>query len=199
MKTYLALVIDRSGSMYSLKVEAQNGINKLIEDQKKVKMNGKMGFLLVDFDNEIEIKQSVKDIAEAKNYILSPRASTSLWDAIHFTVNETKQVINKLRVRDRPKTIMCVVVTDGQDNASKMQKSSVTDLVENLKKEGWDFTFMCNNPIVQREGQSTGMTSVQYSDKNTQAVYNSLSQKVIRTRNSLTSSNFTANELKSMR
>ena len=199
MKTYLTLVVDRSNSMGNIREKAQSGINSLLTEQKSIKMNGKMGFTLVDFDDKIEVVQSVKDVKEAKEYQLIPRGWTALWDAIQFAVDTTKAEIAKLRRRDQPKVIMCVVVTDGQDNKSKLRSGDIQSLVSELKANGWDFTFLCNNPLVLDEGVKTGMNSAQYSDQQTHAVYNAISQKVIRTRNSLVSSNFTANELTSMR
>lgn len=210
MKTQLTLVVDRSGSMGSsgMKEKAQSGINELIKTERERKINGKMGFTLVEFDDRVDVVQDVKDVKEAKDYNLKPRGSTALWDAMASGIETTKNGIAKLRKRDQPKTVMVVVVTDGGENASRLNnQNNIKKMIEELAPQGWDFTFMCNDPILRKTAESIGTQSHEYSNANTQAIYNAVSGKLGRVRNAIASGqsvtskviNLTPNEIRSLK
>jgi uncharacterized protein YegL len=227
MKSYVAIVVDRSGSMADpvydkvggitaygsykrLSEIATQGIKSFIAEQKAMKINGKTGFSLVQFDgNGTEVVEQVGDIRTSTvNYNLVPRGNTPLWDAIGFTVEHIDEKISKLRKRDKPKGVMVVVVTDGAENAStKWKQSTIAELIEAKKKENWDFTFLCNNPMVAKEASDAGLQNVAlYANNKVDQVYSSVSSKVARTRNAIeqtgtfssTDCEFTQNEIRSM-
>jgi len=219
MKSYIAVVVDRSGSMSDPTVwggpkmcdVAMEGIRSFVKEQKAMKINGKTGFSLVEFDGGgTDVVEQVNDIkSSVVEYTLKPRGNTPLWDSIGFTVDHINEKIAKLRTRDKPKGVMVVVVTDGLENAStKWNKATITRLIETKKKEGWDFTFLCNNPMVAKDAENAGLQNVAlYDNRNLKAAYSAVSSKVGRVRNSIeqtgtytsNTASFTENELSSMK
>ena len=54
----------------------------------------------------------------------------------------------------RPKLVIMVVVTDGQENNSK--KYNMSQMTSMLKESGFDVTFLCNDPTLSRIAASAG-------------------------------------------
>ncbi len=60
--TDVTVVLDRSGSMASCRVEAENGVNHFVEQQRK--QEGECAFSLVQFDSEYEFVHKGSPIGE---------------------------------------------------------------------------------------------------------------------------------------
>jgi len=141
-------IVDRSGSMGSMQVEAQGGLNAFIEEQKKV---GKANLTIVEFDNYINVVCDRIDINEAVEYELNPRGMTALLDAIGTVVSDNL----KYKAEDG-KTIV-VVMTDGHENSSKeWKRDKVNTLINERKEEGWEFMFLAAGQDAIKVGQSYG-------------------------------------------
>ena len=143
--THIAVVLDRSGSMESMKREIIGGFNGFVQDQKEVP--GTATLTLVQFDNEIDRLASFKPLADVKplddsTYV--PRGVTRLYDAIGLTVNTVKEEIAK--AEDKPDKVLIVVLTDGLENASQeYDTAQIKTLLEERQKAGWEFTFIGAN------------------------------------------------------
>lgn len=143
--THIAVVLDRSGSMASMKNEIIGGFNGFLDDQKQVE--GTATMTLVQFDNEIDRLADFKPLAEIeqltdKTYV--PRGCTRLYDAIGLTVNSVKEAISK--AAEKPDKVLVVILTDGMENASQEYNTDgIRDLLEERQKEGWEFSFIGAN------------------------------------------------------
>jgi hypothetical protein len=147
-KDQIICIIDRSGSMGEMQVEAQGGINAFIEEQQKV---GEADLTIVEFDNYINIVCDKINIKEAEKYELKPRGMTALLDAIGSVVAN-----NDKYTTEDGKTIV-VVMTDGLENSSKeWSKASVNKLIEERKEDGWEFMFLAAGQDAIKVGQSYG-------------------------------------------
>lgn len=73
-----------------------------------------------------------------------PRASTPLLDAIGRGINDLESSLSKLGEADRPARVLMVVVTDGQENASReFRKEQIEKMIkEKTEKDGWQFVFL---------------------------------------------------------
>jgi uncharacterized protein YegL len=140
--TEIVLVVDRSGSMYTCRDEAQGGINAFIEDQKKLK--GKANFTLVQFDSEYEFVHEGVDIQDVPEFTLHPRNSTALLDAVGRAISETGERLDKMDEKDKPGLVVFVITTDGDENSSTEYNSTqIKDMVtEQQDKYNWQFTFL---------------------------------------------------------
>ena len=144
----IVCIVDRSGSMNSMREEAQGGLNAFIEEQKKV---GKANLTIVEFDNTVDVVCEQVNINEAKEYVLKPRGMTSLLDAIGIVISEK----DKYTSTDG-KTII-VVLTDGDENSSKEWRADkINALINERKEEGWEFMFLAAGQNAIEVGQSYG-------------------------------------------
>jgi len=181
-KTQLVLIVDRSGSMESIKTDAQGGINTLIEKQKQE--SGECHLTIVDFDGIIETVYD-GDIKDCKGYTLVPRGSTALFDAVGKTINEVGFKLASLYEKDRPGLVAVFVVTDGQENASReFTSETVKTMIEHQStKYNWQFDFMCADKASVFMAKSLGFkAAVQYDVNNVLQMYGSVSSKVTRMR-----------------
>ena len=155
--TEIVCIIDRSGSMYSIKEEAQNGFNEFIKKQKKEK--GTANVTLAQFDNEYDLVYNGLDIKKVKKYVLDPRGMTALLDAIGKTVNTVKERIEKTKKKDQPELVLVCILTDGCENASQeFKRPDIKKLIETQEKESsWEFIYLGANQDAFSAAQQMGI------------------------------------------
>ncbi len=197
-KVHLTLVIDRSGSMGSIKQDAEGGVNELISSRKK----DICSLILCEFDdNYSEI--IYKNIADAPAYKLSPRGSTAMYDAICKAIDSTGTFLSSIPEKDRPDLVLFAIITDGQENASRVftydaMKQRITHQTDVYK---WQFSFLCTDPTVAKVVTSAGIyASAEYNTDNIKGAYCGLSSKFDRmvsesTRGLQVNNSYTAEEL----
>lgn len=140
--TGLLVILDRSGSMSSIRDDMVGGLETMLADQAK-----QPGILTVDitmFDDKIEHTHSFAS-PESVKVVLEPRGSTALFDAMGIGINRYAAAIKALPTHARPANVQVVVITDGQENASREYSAkAVRQLVEKYsgEKYGWDFVFL---------------------------------------------------------
>ena len=142
----IIFVIDESGSMQGSESDVIGGFNSYIERHKK-ETAGKVTVSLYKFNNIITRVISNEPIAKIKNLTpkdYSPNNFTALYDAIGQAVHETDSDISLRTDEERPNKVLMVIITDGQENASKEFSShAIKTLIathENLLN--WDFIFL---------------------------------------------------------
>jgi uncharacterized protein YegL len=153
--TALLLVIDRSGSMQSIKTDMEGGLTTLLDEQM-----AEPGLLTVDmftFDTQVERVCSIADPTTV-NVLIEPRGSTALYDAIGIAVTEFGRTLEAMPEHARPETVQVIVVTDGHENASvEWRASAIKDLVTKQKDEyQWDFVFLGANQDAVLSGVDLG-------------------------------------------
>lgn len=117
--TEIVLVLDRSGSMESIRRDAEGGMKAFVDGQRTAPGEARLTFYR--FDDTIERVFEDRDIrwVEDRELRLEPRGSTALLDAIGRAINEVGARLANRREEDRPEHVIFVTVTDGQENASK--------------------------------------------------------------------------------
>ena len=167
-KDEIICIVDRSGSMDTIRADAQGGLNEFIASQKEVG-NG-ANLTIVEFDNTVDVVCDQVNINEAIDYKLQPRGATALLDAIGTVISE------KEKYDCSGKTIV-VVVTDGGENASQeWTKTSIFDLINERKEQGWEFVFLAANQDAIKTATDYGFDanaamSFAANSKGTEAVY----------------------------
>jgi uncharacterized protein YegL len=136
----IRLVLDRSGSMSSCRVETVESINEYINEIQKEAVEGV--FTLSTFDNksnDIPISRiPVRELTILGQDILIPRGGTPLYDAIGTAVHDLSTFTYK---EDEKKVL--VIVTDGYENASREYTSdAIKQLIEEKTKEGWLILYL---------------------------------------------------------
>jgi uncharacterized protein YegL len=138
------LIIDRSGSMSSIRDDMVGGLTNLVEEQKK--QPGLLTISVVSFDNQVELQHRMAT-PSAVTIELEPRGGTALYDAMGFGLNTLQADIDALPDHAKPGTVQIVVVTDGQENGSgEYTGKTVKELVKaKTQDQNWDIVFLGAN------------------------------------------------------
>jgi len=156
--TLLVLVVDRSGSMESIREDMEGGIKTLLKEQAKEK--GTCLVTLAQFDDNYEVVAQEVPAGKVAPYRLVPRGSTALLDAIGRTISDVRSRIEATDAAERPDHVVFAVVTDGFENASReWSRLQVMDSVKARVGEGWNFTFLGANQDAIQEGGSMGVAA----------------------------------------
>jgi uncharacterized protein YegL len=141
-------ILDRSGSMESIKEGAIEGFNEFLEDQKDGDGEAMMSLVLFDDRIETPIKSlPVQRIMHLDERSYTTRGCTALLDAIGKTIKKTKKRIKQLEEADQPRAVIIAIFTDGLENASrKYNVDQISKMIrKRQKKDGWEFLFLAAN------------------------------------------------------
>jgi len=150
-KTFIAMVVDKSGSMSEIKQGAIDGFNNFISAQKKVKGKALATVCLFDTTYEfVEDNVDLNDVRLLTNFNYRPNGGTALNDTLGTVISKVGQQIVSMPSKDRPSKVIVCVVTDGEENASKeFTSEQIKSLIEYRKEHfGWEFVFVGANQDV---------------------------------------------------
>jgi uncharacterized protein YegL len=158
--THLVVLLDRSGSMTSIKKDIIPGFNEFIKKQKEAK--GKCTVTLVQFDDQYEKVFDFADLNEFielndKNY--TPRGSTALVDSMCKLIKETGFKLASMEEEDRPEKVLFLSITDGEENASKeFTNEELKSKIEHQEsKYKWQFVYIGANQDAFANASKYGM------------------------------------------
>jgi Mg-chelatase subunit ChlD len=185
--THISVILDRTGSMESIRHDVIGGFNTFLKDQQN--QSGKATLTLVQFDSQdpYEIVHRFRPIAQvpkltAKTYV--PRASTPLYDAMGRGINDLDQCLSQLEEDDRPSKVMVVIITDGQENASQeFTREQVQAMIKaKTETDKWQFIFLSADLEAMKDAETIGIdrdSSLQFSKsgRGSKAVFESLSKQ----------------------
>lgn len=146
--TELVFILDKSGSMGGLEKDTIGGYNSMLEKQKAVE--GECVITTVLFDNNYELLhdridiRAVKPITEEEYFV---GGSTALLDAIGKTVGKIGNAQKNTAEEYRAEKVMFVIITDGEENASRRYSAeTVREMIKRQKEKfGWEFIFLGAN------------------------------------------------------
>lgn len=183
--THVVMVVDRSGSMETMKSDAQNSINNFMKEQSKG--TGKITVTLYDFNNLSYKVFGPIDAKEAPPYELMPNGGTALRDAMNRAITETGSFLRSLSEEARPGKVVFVTITDGDENASRFcsEHELKRKVIEQTDKYNWEFLFFGANIDAFSTGASYGVRhSVQYAGTGISytSAYNNFSESLLSAR-----------------
>lgn len=157
--TDITVVMDRSGSMQACQSDAEGGLNRFIDDQKK--LPGEALFTLVQFDHEYEFVHRGVPIRTVPHCNLVPRGNTALLDAVGRAIVETGERLANMPEKERPGLVVFVITTDGQENASKeYTRDRIKEMISHQTSVyNWQFTYLGANQDSFAEAGGLGITS----------------------------------------
>lgn len=184
-KTYIAFVVDRSGSMADIQPQTEEGINRFIIDQREVP--GSAILNLVQFDHRYD-PVFKGDIDHAPTYRLIPAGSTALLDAIGKTIDAVGEELEKMAEDERPGLVIFAIMTDGYENASiNYTNAKITEMIKRQSETyNWQFVFLGANQDAIATAASMGIpgrNAVTYGGREgTQSVLTATSLNTTKTR-----------------
>jgi uncharacterized protein YegL len=190
--TDIIIVLDRSGSMQSVRTDTIGGVNKFIEEQQKTP--GEATFSLFLFDHEYNRTSNAIPIKDARlltEESYQPRGNTCLYGAIGCAINETGERLKNTPEDQRPEKVIFVIVTDGEENSSHKHEWSKTHTAASIKSQielqsgtyKWEFVYIgANQDAIQNAGRIgiNADRSLNYTQNHagTKDLYGSLSSNV---------------------
>jgi len=158
---HVAIILDQSGSMESIKIPTLTGINEQIQTLRK-NSNGIETFVtLTKFNNEVEIEyfdRQLDDIKEFSTDDYIPSGMTAMLDAVGLTINRMKNDIDE---GTDDVSYLLVIVSDGMENASKEYTwQQVKDLIKQCELDNkWTITYMGANQDLWDVSNDLGINS----------------------------------------
>ena len=171
--THLYFLLDRSGSMQSIREDTIGGFDAFIAEQRT--QPGDCRVTLAQFDDE----------TVRANYAYYN--ARTLLDAIGRLVTDAGERLAALTEADRPGTVIVGIMTDGHENASKeWSHAAVKSLIQQQTQTyGWEFLYMGADQDAIEVGTGLGVPaarSMTYSRSASRAAMASTSAMVGRVR-----------------
>lgn len=163
-ETFVALILDKSGSMTSCYSAALDAINEQIETIKKnAKKGGDTYVTLILFDHNIEIlyenvpAEDIDKLTE-DDYILG--GCTALRDAMSVAIDTLFGCEND----DNNQGFLTILVSDGQENSSGTTKEELKSKIDECDSERWTFTYMLGGHTWENIQDFVGAVGTSYGN-----------------------------------
>lgn len=146
-QVYNLVILDKSGSMESIKKEAIDGYNETLgairaAQLKHIDTQEHFVSLAAFCDCGIQMiydKTPIKDAEKLTSKQYEPCCCTPLFDAIGKTVKKLKADVKD--VEDA--AVLVTIITDGYENSSKEWTGpAIKKLIDECKQDGWMFSFI---------------------------------------------------------
>lgn len=191
--TEIVFVVDRSGSMESIRVDMIGGFNAFIKQQKTLPTECKVSFY--QFDTTHPIVETIYEQKELKSVpdltleTFVPRGGTPLLDAVATVIRTVGERLAATLEGERPEKVLVVIITDGEENSShEWSSAQVKQMIEHQEeKYKWEFVYLGANQDAWHVGNTIGVkcsSTLGYvaSAGGTKAMFASLSDKTMRYR-----------------
>lgn len=178
----IVVVVDRSGSMSTIKQDAIGGFNTFLADQKKVKGAANLTLILFDHEYLVPVEaKPVKEVEPLTDQTYVPRGMTAMNDAIG-------RALSMLEAKAPKKAIVCIL-TDGQENSSKeFTTEQAKAKIKAAEARGWQVTYLSADANAFANGAALGINaslvrSFTANSAGTQSAYANLSATTTAYRN----------------
>jgi uncharacterized protein YegL len=144
--TDITVLLDRSGSMQSIKSAMESGFDEFINEHKAIPTTR---ISLVQFDgvNPNDVIYTARPITDVPKLNLQPRGWTPLYDAACLAIDETGNRLRAMKEADRPDRVLFLIITDGEENTSK--RFGQADVRDRITRQGntysWQFLYLGAN------------------------------------------------------
>ena len=190
--TSINVVMDKSGSMGNLTDDTIGSFNTFLKEQKE--FPGEAVFTLCTFNHESTFVHDAEHIANVQDLNIDtyrPNGNTALLDALGQTIDRVGKNLAAMPEADRPSKVIFLVITDGEENSSRMfDREQIKSMVEHQKSVyNWEFMFFGANVDAFTAGTSMGFAannSIGYNATaaGTEVLYRGISSNVSNYRSS---------------
>ena len=140
-RTAITLIVDRSGSMTSIRDEAQSALNAFIDAQREAP--GEVLWTIVLFNKGYD-RRTFNEPGTPLMVHLEPMGMTALNDAVGRTVDDLGRALAAMDEAERPGKVIVAILTDGHENSSTdFTTAQVREMVKRQTDEwAWEFVFL---------------------------------------------------------
>jgi uncharacterized protein YegL len=162
----LIIILDRSGSMASIRADMEGGFRSFIQDRQRDPTSVLVS--LYQFDDHYDVVYEERPVQHVHGLSLEPRGSTALLDAVGRTINRVGERLRRKPEHARPGAVVVMIITDGMENAShEFRADQVRGLIEHQEQHyNWKFMYLGADANAFAEAQALGI-NVQRSAKYT--------------------------------
>ena len=142
-KIDIICILDMSGSMGSIIEKAREGFNQFLKEQKQ--SNNEINFSLMFFDTNFYMPyknvniQNVKKVNEKTYYA---GGGTSLHDCMGAALTNYLDYLGETPKNKRAEKTLFVILTDGEENASKVYHRELIKLMVTEMREEFNSEFI---------------------------------------------------------
>merc|ERR1719158_338936 len=157
-------LLDRSGSMTSIRDDVIGGINQYVKEQQDAATGEDMLLTMAQFDtmnnfelmhDAVNVKKFPTDVPFMDRSSFKPRSGTPLYDAIGAMINHA----DKHTEKETAERVVVVIFSDGAENSSReFSKKQIFDLISERQKNNWAFVFLGANQDSYAAGGGLGIT-----------------------------------------
>jgi len=157
LTTLVHLLLDESGSMGSCLESTISGYNEYLKTLKKDDSDIVL-FTFTKFNSSgIKVVHDgidLKDVPELNKDTYQPDDLTPLYDAIKTSITAAEKQLKS----NKDARVLFIIMTDGQENASKTTQKVAFDLIQTKGKEGWTFVYLGANQDSYAVGSQMGIS-----------------------------------------
>ena len=153
-RALIAVLLDRSGSMESIKTDTEGGFDAFIAEQRKESLDIRV--TLAQFDTEYDVVYANRPVSDVPPLELQPRGMTALYDAVGRLVTDVGAELAALPDEERPARVTVVVLTDGHENSSReWTHKAVGKAIRRQERDyAWDFVFLAPDRLADKIGRA---------------------------------------------
>jgi uncharacterized protein YegL len=158
-KTYTTIILDRSGSMASTRLQAVQSYNEQVQQVKQNAKDQDIFTSLLTFNGDVfehlwcEPADKLEE-STAENYI--PDGATAMRDAIGYAIDK----LQATTVADENTAYNVMIISDGEENSSKKYSAAaLSEKIRSLQSTGkWTFSYMgCSAQYLEEISRQTSV------------------------------------------
>jgi len=160
MTIHNVIILDASGSMFSIYEQALSGVNETITTIRKAKTEMPEQDQILSLGSFADNLQhvyngtTIEQVGPFTRADYQLRGCTALYDAMGEMLTRERRFVR------RGDKVLVTIITDGYENASKQWTAgSIKQLVDELRREDWVFTYIGANQDVEKEAQKMGVVN----------------------------------------
>lgn len=160
--TYIAILLDRSGSMSGSERDVVGGVNTFLEEQRKLASDAVV--TIAKFDNEYETVYEDAPIRAARLMTPAdfvPRGGTALCDAMGRLINHVGAKLSAMPEEKRPGQVIFLIFSDGEEDQSQETSRAEAVAMAMVKEQettySWKFLFFGMGIDALAVGAGVGM------------------------------------------
>ena len=165
-RIYNLIILDESGSMDDIRMQALTGVNETIQTirlSQNENPDDHQMLCFVTFDQGPRTRPDVRliidnerieNVEDIKPEQYKPEGMTPLYDAMGKAITSLQKIVKE------GDHVLITVVTDGFENASRWYNASqIKELVDSLTAKGWVFTYIGANQNSEKVAHGLGISS----------------------------------------
>lgn len=156
LKTYVAIVLDRSSSMDIIRSEAVAVFNEQVDAIKKNSKNVETSVSLFTFatqaDSPILFNVPATKLEKLKLDEYVPNGMTAMYDSVGMAIDGMVELPD---AKDPNTSFLFIIISDGQENCSKKYRSvDIASRIQELQKTGrYTFSYLGANQDLSKVSQ----------------------------------------------